>query len=201
MNLLFSNGPLILIPAAPLNIQKSPKSRDLIEEKIASILADSYYFPCSKEINGAFFIDNLMFAANLKILSQKLGIHTNSINKDFRHHKIKCIQKFPISKITSLYDAKGWKIYQHSNKIFSLQNILKGNIQITSRWDKNAKKHPIKESFKDEIKEIQKKEENEKGKSICSKTVKTIRYMSKISECEDDFFSEEEDEMYYEYLD
>lgn len=198
MNLLITSEPFILIPASPLNAQRSPISRNLIEEKIASILVDSYYFPSNRSFNGAFFIDNLKFAANIKVLGQKLGINPNSLHKDFRHHKIKCIQKLPASKIINIYDVKGWKIYQHSNHLFSLQNILRGNIQVTSKWDKNTKKGSKNKNDQKEIKIFQKNNVRNNEKKQCKKTVTTIRYLSKTHECDESFFSE--DDSYFDYL-
>lgn len=124
-----------------INIIPQPyKCRHLIEEKIASILFDSYYFPENQNQNGAFFIDNYHFAANVKILGSKLGINANSLNKDFRYHKIKYVQKMPPSKAADLFDSKGWKIYQHSHVFFSLENILNGNKCLTTKWERNTKK-------------------------------------------------------------
>lgn len=133
------------------NIFRKPyNSRFLIEEKMAAILSDSYYFPSNMNINGAFFIDNYHFAANIKILGQRLGIYANSLNKDFRHHKIIYIQKLPVDKSSNLFDPKGWKIYHHSNQFFSLENVLKGDDNLTTKWDKNARKYPCSKNVQTE---------------------------------------------------
>lgn len=129
---------------------KTQKPRFLIEEKIASILLDSYYIPQKQSENGAFFLDNSNFAANMKILGLKLGINPNSLNKDFRHHHIKCVQKFPKNNSINLVDAGGWKIYQHSNDIFSLENILKRSTNIATKWEKDVSGISVKKKIQKE---------------------------------------------------
>lgn len=141
------------------------KTRHLIEEKMATLLKDSYYQPLNQSSNGVFFIDNMRFAVNVKILGQKLSIHPNSLNKDFRHHNIKCLKNFPINKITNLFDAKGWKIYQHSNSNFSLENVLNGTNRITSKWNRKIVKSSEKVK-KTEIDEKVKEKENHNDSSM-----------------------------------
>lgn len=166
--------------------QKTKKTRCLIEEKMALLLKDSYYQPLNKSSNGAFFIDNIRFAVNIKILGQKLSIHPNSLNKDFRHHKIKCVHNIPLDKKSNLFDPKGWKIYQHSSNNFSLENVLNGNIQITSRWEKKVEKNAIKvkakkdpkqklnndKNINEKITPANEKEENEKEESSHTMLIK-----------------------------
>lgn len=131
--------------ATPSNIKHhNKKPRFLIEEKMAQLLKDSYYQPANKEENGVFFIDNFHFAVNIKALGSKLGIQCNSLNKDFRHHKIICIQRLPLNSKSNLFDGKGWKIYRHSNNDFSLENILKGNNQLTTKWANCKNKNKLK---------------------------------------------------------
>ena len=95
-------------------------------------------------------------------------------------------------------DEKGWKIYQHSNQMFNLQNILSGNIEITSKWDRNAKKHnpvtneQINENEVDNVEYIQ-KDNIENSNEITDKDeYQTVEY----DEC---YYSDEEEESYTEY--
>lgn len=135
-------------PTPTNTVRRSKKKiRYLIEEKIALLLYDSYYYPSRLNENGTFFIDNSNFAANIKILSRKLGINANSLNKDFRFHNIKCIQRFIDKKTLNLIDLKGWRIFQHSNPSFSLENVLKGNFEIASKWQKTEPTKPIKKKI------------------------------------------------------
>lgn len=168
------------------------KTKQLFEEKMASILFDSYFNPSNKSTNGAFFIDNLHFTANIKILGQKLGIQTNSLNKDFRHHKIKCIQRVPLNKNVDVLDPKGWKIYQHSNSHFSLENIIKGDIQITSKWDKNVKIRS-KRGKNQSISNESKPQNCIKELSTNNKSGTTIKIIHKKSDHAYSLFSEEEE--------
>lgn len=177
---------------------KTQKPRFLIEEKIASILLDSYYIPQKQSENGAFFIDNSNFAANIKILGLKLGIHPNSLNKDFRHHNIKCVQKFPKNKSINLVDAGGWKIYQHSNNIFSLENILKRSTNIVTKWEKDTssisvkkkiQKEKISQTFENTINEKNVKIEERPDPKLFHKTInlKTSNINEHSSEEEDNY--------------
>lgn len=185
-----------------VNIFPPPyRGRYLIEEKIASILVDSYYLPCNQSVNGAFFIDNYHFAANLKILGQRLGINANSLNKDFRHHKILYVQKLPTNKSTNLFDAKSWKIYHHSNNLFSLENVLKGDKHLTTKWDKNARKFSNNRKEQNDEKIDDKNELNigEQKKSKESKPVKILYKAQdpKIAGVNDQFSDDDENYIYF----
>lgn len=182
--------------------RKGSKSRVLIEEKIASILIDSYYLPYKQSENGAFFIDNFHFAANIKILGDKLGINPNSLNKDFRHHKINCIQRISKNKIPSLLNENGWNIYQHSNQIFSLENVLKGNIKISTKWEAKSTNRTNK---KDKLKQpngCQEKKIITKNKTIIEENSTYNKLISKIpnqksSNITEPFSEEEETYMFF----
>lgn len=175
------------------------KTKQLFEEKMALILIDSYYNPCKKEENGAFFIDNIYFVVNMKILGSKLGIHSNSLNKNFRHHKIKCINRFPIGKSLNLTDQNGWKIYKHSNCLFSLKYILNGSIPITSPWDKNIKIRSNETTIQNENKSNREMMQNTIEGSVNNKDCATIKFLTKKTTNGNDFFSDEE-EHYLDFL-
>ena len=117
------------------------KNRILIEEKMATLLIDSFTNPQKRDENGVFFLKGCIFAANTMKLSLKLGITVNALNKDFRHHKIKCMQKLPANLSFNLSDMRGWKIFQHSNIDFTLQNILNNDNKFVSKWIRNGKKN------------------------------------------------------------
>ena len=58
--MLINSNRYILMNPQNLNFQyQINKTKQLFEEKMALILIDSYYNPCKKEENGAFFIDNI----------------------------------------------------------------------------------------------------------------------------------------------
>lgn len=107
---------------AIIHSKKEKKKR--FEKRFSSLLLDSYQNPSSIGINGAFFLDNENFAANPKILSNKLSIKPNSLVKDFRFFEIKCVKKIDVFWVTVLPDIKGWKVYQHLKKEFTLNKIL-----------------------------------------------------------------------------
>lgn len=65
---------------------KNTKRKKLFEEKIASLLVESIQSPYNSYINGIFSLSNDQFVINKKLLSTKLGINVNSMNKNFRHH-------------------------------------------------------------------------------------------------------------------
>lgn len=148
-------------PLSTNKINSQYKNRILIEEKMAALLIDSYQFPSNCDSNGVFFINNNLFAANRARLSIKFGITINAINKDFRHHKIKCVQSFPLKSSFNLSDIKGWKIFQHSNSDFTLDNILNKNSKFVSKWitkePKNQRKPPCEN--KNIVKQIIEKDE------------------------------------------
>ena len=180
---------------APNNINiinSQYKNRILIEEKMAELLIDSYHFPLNCDSNGAFFINNNLFAANRTRLSSKFGITTNAINKDFRHHNIKCVQSFPLKSYSNLTDIKGWKIFQHSNGDFTLENILKRNTKFVSKWIKNDSKNKQKKSNKNikQFKQIIKKEEKKIQEKKNSNTNEFSIFDFVSDNADSDFFSD-----------
>ena len=123
---------------------KNTKRKKLFEEKIASLLVESIQSPYNSYINGIFSLSNDQFVINKKLLSTKLGINVNSMNKNFRHHNFRLIRKYPIKSAINLPDPSGWTIYQHSNPNFTMQNILSGQKPLTTKWDGNITKRSNK---------------------------------------------------------
>lgn len=96
---------------------------------------------------GIFWIDNLLFAANSKILGKTIGLKPNSVNYNLRHHQLVFVGKMP-SSYTHLPEEKNWKILKHKSNLFSQELVNQGKTNLL-KWEKKITVKNKKKMSKD----------------------------------------------------